>query len=127
MTLAFEVSDRLYAAAEEWADRRLEDIDEAMETKVEQALLEVEHLVSQSHDVAFEVDGREVRYEPTAELAALLRRQAEESGIDESAVLKMHVDLYANAFLHPAQCRVCNFADFGLFALTVTHKSGSCV
>ena len=99
LTLAFEVSDRLYEAAEEWADRRLEDIDEAMETKVEQALLEIEHLVSQSHDVAFEVDGREIRYEPTEELATLLRRQAEESGIDESAVLKMHVDLYANAFL----------------------------
>ena len=99
LTLAFEVSDRLYEAAQEWADRRLEDIDEAMETKVEQALLEIEHLVSQSHDVAFEVDGREIRYEPTEELAALLRRQAEESGVDESAVLKMHVDLYANAFL----------------------------
>jgi hypothetical protein len=99
LTLSFEVSDRLYEAAQEWADRRLEDIDAAMETKVEQALLEIEHLVSQSHDVEFEVDGREVRYEPTEELAALLSRQAEESGIDESAVLKMHVDLYANAFL----------------------------
>lgn len=99
MTLAFEVSDRLYEAAQEWADRRLEDIDAAMETKVEQALLEIEHLVSQSHDVEFEVDGREIRYEPTEELATLLRRQAEESGVDESAVLKMHVDLYANAFL----------------------------
>lgn len=99
LTLAFEVSDRLYEAAQEWADRRLEDIDEAMETKVEQALLEIEHLVSQSHDVEFEVDGREIRYEPTEELAALLSRQAEGSGIDESAVLKMHVDLYANAFL----------------------------
>ena len=99
LTLAFEVSDRLYEAAQEWADRRLEDIDAAMETKVEQALLEIEHLVSQSHEVEFEVDGREVRYEPTEELAALLRRQAEESGTDESTVLKMHVDLYANAFL----------------------------
>ncbi|MDT3436476.1 hypothetical protein [Haloarcula sp. 1CSR25-25] len=99
MTLVFEVSDRLYEAAQEWADRRLEDIDTAMETKVEQALLEIEHLVSQSHEVEFEVDGREVRYEPTEELAALLRRQAEESGTDESTVLKMHVDLYANAFL----------------------------
>nr|WP_238378568.1 hypothetical protein [Haloarcula rubripromontorii] len=99
LTLVFEVSDRLYEAAQEWADRRLEDIDEATETKVEQALLEIEHLVSQSHDVVFEVDGRKIRYEPTEELAALLRRQAEESGVDESTVLKMHVDLYANAFL----------------------------
>jgi len=99
LTLVFEVSDRLYEAAQEWADRRLEDIDEAMETKVEQALLEIEHLVSQSHEVEFEVDGREISYKPTEKLAALLERQAEESGTDESTVLKMHVDLYANAFL----------------------------
>jgi hypothetical protein len=99
LTLTFAVSDRLYEAAEEWADRRLEEIDEALATKVEQALLEIEHLVSQSHDVEFEVDGRQVSYEPTEELAALLERQAEESGVDQSTVLKMHVDLYANAFL----------------------------
>jgi len=101
--LAFEVSDRLYEAAELWAENRLEEIDEALETKVEQALLEIEHLVSQAHDVDFEVDGRTVRYEPTEELSALLARQAEELDTDEGAVLKSHVDLYANAFLEDAQ------------------------
>lgn len=99
MTLTFEISDRLYEAAEEWAEVRMEDLDEALETKVEQALLEIEHLVSQSHDVEFGVDDRQVSYEPTEELAALLRRQADEGDVDESTVLKMHVDLYANAFL----------------------------
>jgi len=97
--LRFDVSDRLYEAAEEWGERRLEDIDDALETKVEQALLEIEHLVSQSHEVEFEVDDRTISYEPSEELAAFLARQAEELGADESAVLKAHVDLYANAFL----------------------------
>lgn len=97
--LTFEVSDRLYGAAEEWGERRLEDIDDALETKVEQALIEIEHLVSQSHDVEFGVDGREISYDPTEKLSALLARQADELGADESAVLKAHVDLYANAFL----------------------------
>lgn len=97
--LAFDVSDRLYEAAELWADQRLEDVDEALATKVEQSLVEIEHLVSRSHGVDFEVDGRTVRYEPTDDLAALLTRQADELGVEESAVLKAHVDLYANAFL----------------------------
>lgn len=97
--LTFEVSDRLYEAAEEWGERRLEDIDDALETKVEQSLLEIEHLVSQTHGVEFEVDGREISYEPTDQLSALLARQAEELGTDEAAVLKAHVDLYANSFL----------------------------
>jgi hypothetical protein len=103
LTLAFSVSDRLYAAAEEWADRRLEDIDDALATKVEQSLLEIEHLVSGSHEVEFEVDGREIRFEPTEELSAFLSRQADETGLTESAVLKLHVDLYANTFLEEAQ------------------------
>jgi hypothetical protein len=97
--LTFDVSDRLYEAAQEWGERRLEEIDEALETKVEQALLEIEHLVSQTHDIEFEVDGRTISYEPTEELSTLLARQAEELDADESAVLKAHVDLYANAFL----------------------------
>jgi hypothetical protein len=100
--LAFEVSDRLYEAAEEWGDRRLEDIEDALATKVEQALLEIEHLVSGTHEVEFDVDGRTVRYEPTEELSDLLGRQAETLGADESAVLKAHVDLFANAFLEEA-------------------------
>jgi hypothetical protein len=35
--ISFEVSDRLYEAAEQWGEARLEDIDEALETKVERA------------------------------------------------------------------------------------------
>lgn len=103
--LKFEVSDRLYEAAEEWGDRRLQEIDEALETKVEQALVEIEHLVSQTNKVEFDVDidGRTVSYEPTEELSDLLARQAEELDTDESAVLKAHVDLYANAFLEEAK------------------------
>ncbi len=97
--LTFDVGDRLYKAAEEWGDRRLEDIDVALETKVEQALLEVEHLVSQSHEVEFELDNRTVSYEPTEELAGLLTRKAREMNVEENAVLKAYVDLYANAFL----------------------------
>lgn len=100
--LAFEVSDRLYVAAEEWGERRLEDIEDALATKVEQALLEIEHLVSGAHEVEFDVDGRTVSYEPTEELSDLLARQAEALGADESAVLKAHVDLFANAFLEEA-------------------------
>lgn len=100
--LRFEVSDRLYEAAEQWGEQRLQETDEALETKVEQALLEVEHLVSQSHDVEFDVDGRTISYEPTEELSSLLARQADELGADESAILKAHVDLYANTFLEEA-------------------------
>jgi len=103
LTLTFEVSDRLYAAAEEWADRRLEEIDEALATKVEQSLLEIEHLVSGGYEVEFEVDGREIQFEPTDELSSFLTRQADETGLTESAVLKLHVDLYANTFLEEAK------------------------
>jgi hypothetical protein len=97
--ISFEVSDRLSEAAEEWAEARLEDHDEALETKVEQALLEVEHLASGAHEVDFEVDGGTVRHDPTDELAAFLEQQAEEKGIDESDVLELHVDLFARVFL----------------------------
>jgi hypothetical protein len=97
--LEFEVNDRFYEAAEEWADRRMMDTEEALATKVEQSLLEIEHLVSESHDVEFEVDGRTVVYEPTAELATFLRKWAEETGLEERQVLAMQIDLFANAFL----------------------------
>ena len=99
MTLSFEVDDRFYAAAEEWADRRMMDTEEALATKVEQSLLEIEHLISESHEVTFEVDGRTVHYEPTAELATFLATWAEQTGLEESQLLEMYVDLFANAFL----------------------------
>jgi len=102
LSLAFEVGERFVAAAEEWAERRMTDADDALETKVEQALLEVEHLASGAHDVAFEVDGRTVTYDPTADLRDLLDRQAEETGLEPATVLKLHVDLFARAFLDEA-------------------------
>ncbi|SEH43874.1 hypothetical protein SAMN05192561_1011088 [Halopenitus malekzadehii] len=97
--ISFEASDRLVAAAEEWGEARLEERDEAIETKVEQALLEVEHLVSGAHEVDFEVDGRTVHLEPTDALATFLERQATAKGLDESDVLALHVDLFARVFL----------------------------
>lgn len=97
--ITFEVSDRLSEAAEEWAEARLEEHDEAIETKVEQALLEVEHLVSGAHEVDFEVDGRTVHHNPTDALATFLEQQATAKGIEESDVLALHVDLFARVFL----------------------------
>lgn len=98
MTLAFEVGDRFVEAAEEWADSRLMDPDEAIETKAEQALLEIEHLVSGATEIEFEVDGRTVRHEPSEELADLLAAQADETSLSESDLLKLHVDLFSGAF-----------------------------
>ncbi|WP_336134137.1 hypothetical protein [Natronomonas amylolytica] len=97
--ITFEVSDRLAAAAEEWGEARLEDEAEALETKVEQALLEVEHLVSGAHEVDFEVDDRTVHHDPTDALANFLEQQATAKGIDESEVLALYVDLFARVFL----------------------------
>ena len=99
MSLSFTVDDRFYAAAEEWGEQRLMDTEEALETKVEQALLEIEHLVSGAHEVDFAVDGREVRYDPTDSLASFLESQAAAAGLDEATVLKLHVGLFASVFL----------------------------
>lgn len=98
MTLAFEVGDRFVEAAEEWGDNRLMDRDEAIETKAEQALLEVEHLASHATEVEFEVEGRTVRHEPSDELVDLLAAQADETGLPESELLGLHVDLFSGAF-----------------------------
>ncbi|MCG1002663.1 MULTISPECIES: hypothetical protein [Halobacterium] len=97
--MQFEASERLIAAADEWADKRMSDREDALETKVEQALLEVEHLVSGEQDVDFDVDGKTITYEPTDELAAFLEQQAEEAGTEPAAVLSMHTDLFATVFL----------------------------
>lgn len=102
MSLTFEVSDGMRDAAEEWAERRMVDSGEALETKIEQALLEIEHLVAGVHEVSFEVRDGTVVYEPTADLETFLARQAAETGLDESTLLKAHVDLFAPAFLAEA-------------------------
>lgn len=103
MSLEFEVGDRFLAAAEEWGERRLTDTEDALETKAEQALLEIEHLVSGAYEVEFEVDGRTVVHEPTDELELFLAEQADETGLDEGTLLKLHVDLFARAFLEEAR------------------------
>lgn len=97
--MEFEASDRLLAAADEWADKRMTDREDALETKVEQALLEVEHLVSGRQEVEFDVDGTTVRYEPSDDLASFLDRQAADVGVDPADVLSMHADLFATVFL----------------------------
>lgn len=97
--MEFEASERLLEAADEWADKRMTDREDALETKVEQALLEVEHLVSGVQDVEFDVDGTTVDYEPTDELRAFLEGQADEASIDPAQALSMHSDLFATVFL----------------------------
>lgn len=99
MTLSFEVSERFHEAAEEWGEARMMETEEAMEAKAEQALLEIEHLVANAYEVEFEVDGRTVRHEPSDDLREFLASQAEETGLDEATVLKLHVDLFARVFL----------------------------
>ena len=99
MALTFEVGERFRDAAAEWGESRMMDESDALETKVEQALLEIEHLISGRTEVAFDVDGGRVDYEPSEALAAFLAEQAERSGLDESEVLNLHVDLFARVFL----------------------------
>lgn len=99
MSLEFEVGDRFARAASDWAERQLMDDEEALEIKAEQSLLEIEHLVSGSHEVEFDVDGRTITHYPTADLATFLSERAEETGLTEADVLKLYVDLFARAFL----------------------------
>lgn len=108
LSLEFEVGDRFLQAAEDWSERHMTDAEEALEVKVEQSLLEVEHLVSGAHEVDFEVEGRTVVHHPSEGLEAFLARQAEATGLDESTVLELHVDLFARAFLDDEQERPSN-------------------
>lgn len=99
LSLAFEAGDRFARAAADWAERQLMEEAEALELKAEQSLLEIEHLVAGVDEVDFEVDGRRIIHHPTPELQAFLERQAAEAGVDEATLLKLHVDLFARAFL----------------------------
>jgi hypothetical protein len=99
LTLSFTVGERFLAAADEWADARMMESDEALEVKVEQALLEIEHLISDATEVEFAVEEQTVHHEPSDDLAAFLAAQAEETGLSEARLLKLHVDLFARAFL----------------------------
>jgi hypothetical protein len=108
LTLAFEPGDRFLEAVDDWGDQRMMDHDQAIETKAEQALLEIEHLVrdiDDPDDITFEVEGTEIRHEPSEELADLLDSQAEESGLSPEEALKLHVDLFARVFLDDDQKR----------------------
>lgn len=99
MSITFEVDERFAQAADDWAERQLMDESEALEIKAEQALLEIEHLISESHEVEFDVDGYTITHYPTADLSDFLSRKAEETGLDESTIMKLYVDLFARAFL----------------------------
>ena len=99
MTLSFEPSDRFRDAAAEWGESRLMDAEAALEEKAEQALLEIEHLVSGATSVEIRVEDGTINHEPSAELGAFLDTQAAAVGLDASSVLKRHVDLYARAYL----------------------------
>jgi hypothetical protein len=100
MALAVEIGDRLADAAAEWAETRMQDADEALEQKLEQALLEVEHLVSGTTELEFEIEGGDtLRYEPSEELCTLLEQQAERVDSDPATVLGLHLELFARTFL----------------------------
>lgn len=97
--LSFEVDERFEAAAREWAEARMTEFEDAMETKAEQALLEIENLVAGAHEVEFEVDGLTVHHHPTDELRSFLERQSEATGLGPSEVLELHVGLFTRVFL----------------------------
>jgi triphosphoribosyl-dephospho-CoA synthetase len=99
MALTVTIGDRLADAASECADPRMLEDEEALEQKLEQALLEVEHLASGTTELEFELDGRTLHYAPSDELAELLDEQAERVDADVSAVLELHLELFARTFL----------------------------
>ena len=99
MTLRVEASDRLLAAAEDWAEARMKEPEEALRVKAEQALLEVEHLVADEMDVDFEVDEGTISYNPSADVETFLADQAAAAaGIDEETVVKLYIELFADVF-----------------------------
>lgn len=100
MSLEVEIGDRLADAAAEWAETRMQDPDEALEQKLEQALLEVEHLASGNTELEFDLeDGDRLVYEPSEELQELLEQQADRVGSDPATVLGLHLELFARTFL----------------------------
>jgi hypothetical protein len=108
LTVSFELSERFMAAAAEWGEIRLMDRQEALEAKVEQALLEIEHLISGATAVEFTVEDDVVYHEPTEELTAFLDAQASETGTEETVLLRSYVDLFARTFLDEDSSRPPN-------------------
>lgn len=99
MTLSVNIGDRLVDAAAEWAETRMQETDEALEQKLEQALLEVEHLASGTTEIAFELEDETLHYEPSEALSELLAAQAERVDSDPATVLELHLELFARTFL----------------------------
>lgn len=100
MALSVDIGDRLAAAAAEWAETRMQEPDQALEQKLEQALLEVEHLASGTTELAFDLeDGDTLIYEPSDDLLELLEQQAERVDSDPATVLGLHLELFARTFL----------------------------
>lgn len=110
MALTFPVSDRLAEAAGVWADQRMMEDEEALEVKLEQALLEIEHLVSGATDVTFELedDGERVRFAPSDDLEAFLAEQSDAADLAPERLLALHVDLFASVFLEDDDERPSN-------------------
>jgi hypothetical protein len=77
------------------------EYEEALEVKAEQALLEIENLVSGAHEVDFEVsdDGETIYLDPSPELASFLDDRAASAGLDRSELVGLYVDLFARVFL----------------------------
>ncbi|WP_211226008.1 hypothetical protein [Haloplanus natans] len=100
LTLTIDLNQRFIDAADEWAEARLEDRETAIETKAEQALLEIEYLVSGRTEVSFEVDPEDgkLHYDPSDALGDRLAEQAAETGLEEATLLRLHVDLFVSAF-----------------------------
>lgn len=98
-TIEVEPSERFLEAAGEWGERRMLDDEEAVRAKAEQALLEIEHLVSGETEVSFDVEDGTIQYDPSEELAAFLDEQAARAGIGRGTVLELHVNLFSRVFL----------------------------
>ncbi|WP_436344275.1 hypothetical protein [Natronorubrum sp. FCH18a] len=99
MTLTIQISDRFREAATQWGDNRLLDERDAIETKAEQALLEIEYLVADATEVEFDVDDHEIHHQPSDDLESFLEEQADAYGLEPADVLALHVDLFARVFL----------------------------
>lgn len=63
-------------------------------------MLEIEYLVSGRTEADFEVDAEtdELNYTPSDAVSTLLSEQAADTGLDEATVLRLHVDLFSDAF-----------------------------
>jgi hypothetical protein len=98
VTLRVEASERLLAAADDWADARMTERDEALRVKAEQALLEVEHLVAGGTAVDLDIDDGVISYDPSSDAEAFLAEQAANAGIDEETVVELYIELFADVF-----------------------------